>query len=40
MLHLPNMGIYGNTHFLMQDMNNEAIAQIILNWLQTKGLSM
>lgn len=39
-LHLPDMGIYGNTHFLMQDMNNEAIAQIILNWLQTKGLSM
>lgn len=33
-LHLPSMGIHGNTHFMMQDLNNEEIAEIILRWLK------
>lgn len=33
-IHLPRIGIHGNTHFMMQDLNNEAIAQIIFKWLE------
>lgn len=37
-IHLPEIGIHGNTHFLMSDLNNKDIANIILNWLHRKGL--
>lgn len=37
-LHLPEIGIYGNTHFPMQDLNNLQIADIIASWLKEKGL--
>lgn len=37
-VHLPRMGIYGNTHFMMQDLNNEVIAQFIFNWLEQEGI--
>lgn len=37
-VHLPEIGIHGNTHFLMSDLNNKDIAKIILNWLHRKGL--
>lgn len=38
-LHLPSMGIRGNTHFMMQDLNNDTIAQIILKWLAKEGMA-
>lgn len=36
-LHLPSIGIRGNTHFMMQDLNNERIAQYIFEWLVKEG---
>lgn len=32
-IHLPQLGIYGNSHMLMQDRNNLDVADIILTWL-------
>lgn len=37
-IHLPEIGIHGNTHFIMSDLNNKDIANIIFNWLHKKGL--
>lgn len=39
LVHLPKIGIYGNTHFLMQDLNNEVIADLLHQWLQTNHLN-
>jgi hypothetical protein len=36
MMYLPEMGIKGNSHMLMQDRNNLALADLILNWIDTK----
>lgn len=33
MMHLPEMGIKGNSHMLMQDRNNLQIADLILDWI-------
>jgi pimeloyl-ACP methyl ester carboxylesterase len=33
MMHLPAMGIYGNSHMLMQDRNNLQLADLILRWI-------
>ncbi|HLI85657.1 MAG TPA: hypothetical protein VKV17_17210 [Bryobacteraceae bacterium] len=33
MMHLPEMGIRGNSHMLMQDKNNLQLADLILGWL-------
>jgi hypothetical protein len=33
MMHLPQMGIKGNSHMLMQDKNNLALADLILGWV-------
>jgi pimeloyl-ACP methyl ester carboxylesterase len=33
MLHPPALGIYGNSHMLMQDKNNLQIADLILAWI-------
>ena len=38
-VHLPDLGIKGNTHFLMADKNNEVIAGLMADWLSAKGLS-
>jgi pimeloyl-ACP methyl ester carboxylesterase len=35
---LPDIGIKGNSHMLMQDKNNTQIADVIQNWLAGKGL--
>jgi pimeloyl-ACP methyl ester carboxylesterase len=35
---LPNIGIKGNSHMLMQDKNNAEIAEVIQRWLAGKGL--
>jgi hypothetical protein len=33
MMHLPELGIHGNSHMLMQDKNNLQLADLILAWL-------
>jgi len=35
MLHPPKLGIFGNTHMIMQDRNSLQIADLILNWIDT-----
>jgi pimeloyl-ACP methyl ester carboxylesterase len=37
-VHLPEAGIKGNTHFLMSDLNNVEIANMISDWLREKRL--
>lgn len=37
-IHLPETGIKGNTHFPMSDLNNVEIADIISEWLDEKDL--
>ena len=38
LVHLPKIGIKGNSHFLMQEQNNEEIMKLALAWLKEKGL--
>jgi len=38
-INLPDIGIKGNSHMLMQDRNNAEIAEVIQKWLVDKGLS-
>jgi hypothetical protein len=33
MMHLPKMGIKGNSHMLMQDRNNLDLADLLLEWI-------
>ena len=33
LVELPKIGIYGNTHFLMQDLNNTELADLLDEWL-------
>lgn len=37
-VHLPEAGIKGNTHFIMSDLNNKKIADLLTAWLKEKGL--
>ena len=37
-VHLPEIGIDGNTHFLMSDLNNVQVAGLMADWLKEKGL--
>lgn len=37
-MHLPEIGIQGNTHFPSSDMNNVEIADLMEEWLHEKGL--
>ena len=37
-IHLPEIGIKGNTHFLMSDLNNLEIANHLFEFLKKKGL--
>jgi quercetin dioxygenase-like cupin family protein len=37
-VHLPESGIYGNTHFPFSDLNNVQIADLLSEWLKEKGL--
>lgn len=37
-VHLPEIGIKGNTHFPFSDLNNIEIADLMSNWLNEKGL--
>lgn len=36
---LPKIGITGNTHFMMSDLNNQEVADAIEHWLASKGLN-
>ena len=36
LLHLPEIGIRGNTHFLMSDLNNREIAELVDAWLKKR----
>jgi len=37
-IHLPDVGIKGNTHFPFSDLNNLEIADLMSKWLKEKGL--
>ncbi len=38
LLHLPDVGVYGNTHFAFSDLNNLQIADLLSQYLHEKGL--
>jgi hypothetical protein len=38
LVHLPDIGVYGNTHFVMSDLNNLKIADLLSEYLQQKRL--
>ena len=38
LVELPKLGITGNTHFLMQDLNNDVIADLFDRWLKENKL--
>jgi hypothetical protein len=35
MLHLPEAGLFGNSHMMMQDKNNLQVADLILEWIDS-----
>jgi len=37
-VHLPDAGLRGNTHFPFSDLNNVQVADLMSEWLRTKGL--
>ena len=37
-VNLPEIGIKGNTHFPMSDLNNQEVAEVLAKWLKQKGL--
>ena len=38
LVHLPEIGIRGNTHFPFSDLNNHQIADLVSRFLAKKGL--
>ena len=38
-VHLPEIGIRGNTHFPFSDLNNLEIADLLSKFLEKKGLN-
>ena len=39
LVELPKIGIRGNSHFLMQELNNDVIASNVAEWLSNNGLA-
>lgn len=37
-VHLPDVGLHGNTHFPFSDLNNLDVAKLMSDWLHEKGL--
>ena len=37
-VYLPDVGVKGNTHFLMADLNNVEVANLMEQWMKKKGL--
>jgi pimeloyl-ACP methyl ester carboxylesterase len=33
-VHLPDVGIFGNSHMMMLDKNNLQVADVLLNWIE------
>jgi hypothetical protein len=33
LVHLPEIGIHGNSHMMMQDKNNLQVADVVLTWI-------
>jgi hypothetical protein len=38
-INLPDLGITGNSHMIMMDRNNGAVADVIQKWLAEQGLT-
>jgi len=38
-VHLPEIGIYGNTHFPFSDLNNQKIAELLTEWFNKHQLN-
>ena len=38
-IHLPEVGLHGNTHFPMSDLNNTEVAELMFHWLEERGLT-
>ncbi|TDQ31193.1 alpha/beta hydrolase [Zeaxanthinibacter enoshimensis] len=38
LVQLPDVGLKGNTHFPMSDLNNQEVAELLSGWLKEKGL--
>lgn len=38
-VHLPEIGVKGNTHFMMADLNNAKVADVMEAWMREKGLA-
>jgi hypothetical protein len=38
LVHLPEVGVHGNTHFPFSDLNNLEVADLLSAWLKEKGL--
>ena len=38
-IHLPEVGLHGNTHFPMSDLNNKEVAELMFQWLEERGLT-
>lgn len=36
LVYLPDKGIYGNTHFMMSDLNNRDVADVMEQWIKEK----
>lgn len=39
LVELPKIGVYGNTHFLMQDLNNDVLSELLIKWFKKVGLN-
>jgi fermentation-respiration switch protein FrsA (DUF1100 family) len=39
-INLPDLGIKGNSHMVMMDKNNDAVADVIQQWLKDQGLTI
>ena len=39
LVHLPEIGVYGNTHFPFSDLNNQTIAELLSAWLEQHKLN-
>lgn len=38
-IHFPEVGLHGNTHFPMSDLNNKEVAELMFQWLEERGLT-
>ena len=39
-LHLPDVGLFGNSHFMFSDLNNVQVADQLSRFLNLKGLDV